>query len=300
MTITTNVPDFMVIGARTGFLAAIDLDAPSDYKRFATTVNMTSKELTLVDLGGAPMPVSAKGRREQQDFIEKTMKINSLPWEITVPISWNAIQDDQTGTLNNKVRAAGENFMIDMNRLCFDMLDKGNVTTTYPAGYDGLALFSASHVDSGGKYTTVQSNTNSKSLTPDNFNTVRAAGRKFVNDQNVPWNFTHNLLIVNPDDERNAAQIKSNPWVGFSADRTVNPYQGKVDYITSPYITSGGWYVVDESRSVKPVLFVLREMPNLQSAWFDPEGPDGGTYKFKFYARYNVFPGAWPLIIKGN
>ena len=298
--ITGNVPDFMVIGARTNFLAAIS-DTPKNWQRVASVVNLTANYAPLVDLGAAPMPVEAMGRREHQDFIEKALTVKPKNWEITVGISWNTVQDDQTGTINQKVRAAGENFQLDMEKKTMYALANGTSTTDpYHAGYDNLALFSASHLDSGAHNTTAQSNTNSLALTPDNFNTVRAAGRNLLNDQSLPFDYSHNLLLVNPNDERNAAQISNNPWRAGSGDRTINPYQGMVKYVTSPFLTSGQWFLVDEDRSVKPLLMVIREQPNLQSAWFVPDAADGGYYYFKFYARYDVWPGLWPLVLKGN
>jgi hypothetical protein len=47
-------------------------------------------------------------------------------------------------------------------------------------------------------------------------------------------------------------------------------------------------------------LVVIREAPNLQSAWFDPEAADGGRYYFKFYARYNHYYGDWRTAMMGN
>jgi len=53
-------------------------------------------------------------------------------------------------------------------------------------------------------------------------------------------------------------------------------------------------------ETAKPILVSMREQPNLQSAWFDPMGGDGGMYYFKFYGRYNVHYGDWRLAALGN
>ena len=59
-----------------------------------------------------------------------------------------------------------------------------------------------------------------------------------------------------------------------------------------------GRVIIDQPE--KPLIMALREQPNLQSSWFVPNGPDGGLYYFKFFARYNVFYGDWRLAVRGQ
>jgi phage major head subunit gpT-like protein len=301
MPITTNVPDFLVVGATTGFLASL----PSfklPWQRIATQIKQDRADLLLVDLGAAPMPIEVTGRIIGQDFIEKTLHLKPRDWTITVHISKNAVDDDQTGTLYGKVASAGENFQRAINNMVFDALSQGNSTTSpYGLCYDGLAFFSASHVDKGAKYKTVQSNKNAyAALTVSNFKPVRAAALKYLDDQGEPVGHNPNLISVGPDLEYDASQICANPETAGTANRERNPYDGKIDYVVSPKIPTGEAYLTCESESVKPILFGLREAPNLQMAWFDPSMPEGGWYNFKLHARYNVAYGDWRLATKIN
>lgn len=235
------------------------------------------------------MPTRNKGRAQVQDFIEKYLRVEPLDWDITVGLSHNAMKDDKTGSLESKVRSSGDNFRRDMSNKCFDALNVGDATTSYGACYDGLSFFNDSHIDKGADYQTAQDNLYALDLTLTNFKTVRAAGRSFLDDRGEPVDLMHNLIVCHPDEEFEAAQITGNFQDSTTADRAVNPYAGKVSYITSAKLTSGSWSLVDTTRPAKPVYLAVREEPNLQSAWFDPNGPDGGMYYFKFYARYNVF-----------
>ena len=53
--ISGQVPNHLVIGARTGFLNSLEsIEMP--YKRVVEPFNMTSNSQVAVDLGAAPMP----------------------------------------------------------------------------------------------------------------------------------------------------------------------------------------------------------------------------------------------------
>jgi phage major head subunit gpT-like protein len=297
--ISGNIPQHLLVAARTGFLTTASPAVPS-YAPIASVIDMNARSIDLVDLGASPMPVESKGRTQKQDFIEKTMTITPKDWEITVRLSHNATKDDQTGTLERKCRAAGENFQLHMSNLAFQALNDGDATANFGAGYDGLAFYSNSHVDKGAAYSTGQDNLNGLALSLDNFETVRVAAAQFRQDQGEFVGYNHDLLVVPPAYERIAAQITNNPFAYDTANRENNPYAGVTRYLVSPKLDSTAWILVASGASIKPILIAMREQPNLQSAWFDPEAGDGGMYNFKFYARYNHFYGDWRTAILGN
>lgn len=299
MTISGNVPNHLLVAARTGFIAAMPtIEMP--WQRFTSTLTMGAKSIDLVDLGASPMPVENKGKTLSQDYIEKKLTVTPKNWEITVNLSHNAIQDDQTATIERKVRSAGENFQRHINNICFDALKVGNATTTYGAAYDGKAFFANDHADDGADYQTAQDNLYALAFSFDNFKTVRAAGRAFVDDRGEPVDFVHNLIVAHPDYEYEIENLIGNPERYDQANRASNVYSGKMSAVYSSKLTSGQWFLLDTTHTQKPLILAMREQPNLQAAWFDPQGPDGGLYYFKFYARYNVFYGDWRLAIKGN
>jgi len=297
--ISGEVPGHLLVGARTGFLATAQPNVPI-VTPIAQTIQMGSKSIDIVDIGGAPMPTPNRGRAQLQQMIEKKLTVTPLDWDITVDISYNAVKDDQTGELERKVRSAGENFRLDMAQKAFKALNDGDATTNFGAGYDGLAMFSNSHVDKGAAYTTLQDNLDSLSLSLTNFETVRVKAMKTRDDQGNFCDYNYDLLVVSPEDERAAAQISENREDATTANRATNPYAGKLRYVVSTQFDSGAWVLVASNQSIKPVLIAVRELPNLQAAWFDPNTADGGTYYFKFYARYNHFYGDWRLAYMGK
>ena len=299
MTISGNVPNHLVVGARTGFLAALPkIELP--YQKVAEIVPLSAASTGLVDIGAAPMPVESKGRTEVQDFIEKSIILVPKNWEITVGLSQNAMDDDQTGQLDRKVRSAGENFQRWINNQVFQALNDGDATTNFGACYDGAAFFAATHADKGADYTTAQDNVSALALSIDNFETVKVASRKFVDDRGEVVDFDYNLLIVAPELERIAAQICKNADAYDTGNREMNPYAGVTSYIVTPKFDSTAWVLAASGQSSKPILIGQRKAPELQSAWFDPNGPDGGMNYFKFFARYVFAYGDWRLAHMGN
>jgi phage major head subunit gpT-like protein len=299
MTISGNIPQHLVVGARTGFLSALPKIA-LPYQKVAEIIPLSAASTGLVDIGAAPMPVESKGRTEVQDFIEKSMSLVAKGWEITVGLSQNAIDDDQTGQLERKVRSAGENFQRWINNQVFKALNDGDATTNYGACYDGAAFYAATHVDKGADYQTAQDNVSALALSIDNFETVKVASQNFLDDRGEPLGYDYNLLIVPPALERTASQICNNTNAYDTGNREINPYAGVTSFIVSPKLDSTAWILTCGNESAKPILIGQRKAPELQSAWFDPNGPDGGMNYFKFYARYVFAYGDWRLAHMGN
>jgi len=296
--ISGQVPNHLVANARAGFLSSIKADVPA-WQRIAAMHDMDGKTSDLVDLGAIPMPVESKTGTTVQDYIERHIQVEPTDWDITVFISHNALSDDRTGTLDQRVRGAAVNFNRHFNKLAYSALNAGD-GSTYGLAYDGGNFYQNTHIDSGAAYQTAQDNLYALTLSMDNFETVRVAASTVRDDQGEYSGYNHNLLIVPPAYERIAANITSNPEDMATANRKMNPYANVVSYLVSPYLDSTAWVLVGADEVHKPLIFAMREQPNLQSAWFDPKAPDGGRYYFKFFARYNVFYGDWRLAFLGN
>jgi phage major head subunit gpT-like protein len=296
--ISGNVPQHLVVAARTGFLTTAAPPVPA-YAPIATTIDMNAKSVDLVDLGGAPMPLRNRGRFQLQDFIEKKMTVTPLDWDITVFISHNAVQDDQTGSLDRKVRSAGDNFQRHIAQQAFQALNDGDAVTNFGAAYDGKAFYANDHVDAGAAYATAQDNLDAQTLSLTNLGPIYIKAQKTRDDQGSFTQYNYDLLVVSPDLATLAYQI-TRPQGSVETLTNANPYGGVLKYIVAPQLDTNAWILVASSENIKPIIIAMREQPNLQSAWFDPEAPDGGRYYFKFYARYNHFYGDWRLAYMGN
>lgn len=296
--ISGDTPKHLVVAARTGFLQSMRA-REYPWQRVAGQLNMGARSLDLVDLGAAPMPTNSKSGFTAQDFIERTKTVAPIDWDITVWISENALNDDQTGTLDQKVRGAGDNFQKHINSRVFTVLNAGD-GQTYGAAYDGQDFFDSDHVDKGAQYQTAQDNEHALALSADNFNTVWVAAQATRDDQGEFFEYNYDLLVVHPTNMTLAANITGNVEGYDTANREKNPYAGKISYITTPYLDTTAWHLIASGESVKPLILAMREQPHLQSTWFDPKAPDGGRHYFKFFARYEVHYGLWQLAHQGN
>jgi phage major head subunit gpT-like protein len=297
--ISGNVPGHLSLLAKTGFLTTALKPVP-DWAPIAKMIDMTSKDQKLVDLGGAPMPTRQRGKFNAGDFIEKSLDIEPLDWELPVGIEGNAIKDDQTGKLLDKVRAAGSNFQRHIAQTAFQALNDGDGITNFGAAYDGKAFFANDHADKGAFYTTPQDNLDSLPLSMTNFETVLTRAQLFRDDQGEFTDYNYNLLVVDPTNRRNAFNITNNPEDAGTANRARNPYSGIVNTMVTPKFDTGAWVLVASDETVKPIIIVMREQPHLEDAWKDPEAPHGGMYWFKFTARYNFYVGDWRTAIMGH
>lgn len=297
--IANNFPKHLLESAKAGFLAGTK-NTSLEWQRIANVVNMNAAAVDLVDLGAAPMPTESVGQNVVKEFIEKTIEVKPTSWDINLALSYNAVMDDQTGSLLNKARGAGANFQRHINNQVFKVLNAGD-GTTYGLCYDGQEFFDSDHADAGANYQTDQDNEYDLALSNDNFDTVKIAAAKVKDDQGEYCGFNHNLLVIPPDLRKAANDICFNPQEAGTGDRDANPYSGQVNYIMSPELDSTAWILVAESEVVKPMIVAMRQQPFLQSAWFDPdEGNEGGYYHFKWYARYKVYYGDWRLAFMGN
>jgi len=298
--VSGNVPKHLVSTARTGFLSALPtIELP--WQKVAMTVTMDQKNIDLVDLGATPMPTERKGPFTVQDLAERTMEIRPRDWDITIALSYNAVQDDQTGDLEKRARGAARNFQRHINNRVFTALNAGD-GTTYGSAYNGLAFFYDSHVDAGAAYQTAQDNCYAVALSIDNFETVWVAAQAMKDDQGEEQGYNYNQLVVSPALYREAANIVRNEWAYDTANHERNPWGDGMllDPIVSPKFDSAAWALIASDEEIKPMLVAMREEPHLQTQWFDPATGEGGMYYFKYYARYDVFYGDWRLAMLGH
>lgn len=300
--ISGNVPNHLVAMAKTGFLTAPRKPVQA-WERIAKMVTINLATQTLVDIGGAPMPKREHGQKETFDFIEKSLSVTTHNVPLKIGVSGNAIEDDQTGgSILALARSAGSNYDRYIAQQAYQALNDGDSATAgiLTAGYDGLPLFSNSHVDKGGFYTTAQDNLDSLALSMTNFETVLVKARKFRDDQGEFTEYTYDTLVVSPQDERVAKNITANVQDYSTTDRAFNPYAGKFETVVSPKLDDGAWFVTASQEETKPIIIVMKKRPELTSAYFDPNALEGGMYYFVYDGRFEFYPGDWRAAAMGH
>jgi hypothetical protein len=231
---------------------------------------------------------------------ERGIIVFNLGWDIVVGIEHDAINDDRIGDIDTWARSAGIRFEQHKDQQCFDVLNAGESATPHGAGYDGLSLLNTAHIDKGAEYQTGQDNAKNLLLTLDNYETVKIAGTKFLDDRGQPVGHNHSLLIHPPDLTRTAAQITDNREDYGTTNRAANPYAGVTQRLEAPgtWLDSTAWFLVDPSLPEKPVILQIRE--EAQPAMWDDLSQGSGIRYYRFRARYNAVPGPWRLVIQGH
>ena len=291
-----NLPKHLEVAARTGVLSSPARD-DLPYRQVADEIDLTAKSTNLVDLGGMPLPT--KNPKDVDTLIEKWVNIEPDDWSITLHLTQNAIDDDQTGTLERNFRNIMPAFQRHINDLVFTWLNAGD-GSTYGLGPDGLSLFNASHLWKGAKNTTAQDNSDATAISLDAFNTGWVKAQQFVDDQSNYFNFNYNLLVTHPTNNVIAANITGNTQAMDTANREINPYAGTLSYITTPYFDSTAWVLVAANEMSKPIVVGIKKRPQLVNMWFDSQQDDGGVHYFQYNARYNLAYGDWPTAYLGN
>jgi phage major head subunit gpT-like protein len=296
MALTGNLPKHLEVAARSGVLASPARD-DLPYRQVAMEVDLSAASQTLVDLGGVPLPT--ENPKDVDTLIEKFQTIAPKDWSITIHVSQNAIDDDQTGSVERKFRNVMPAFQRHINNLVFTWLNAGD-GSTYGLGPDGLSLFNDSHLWKGAKNTTAQDNSYAVAISLDNFNTVWVQAQSFLDDQSNYFNFNYNLLVTHPTNNVISANITGNTQAMDTANREINPYAGTLSYITTPYFDTTAWVLVAASEPTKPIIVGIRKRPQLVNMWFDSQADNGGIHYFQYNARYNLAYGDWPVAIMGN
>ncbi len=285
MAIRGNLPKSLEVAARTGILASRAVDN-MPYRRVAMEVDLTASSTTFVDLGGLPVPTQDPTAIDT--MVERGKTVEPKDWYLTVTISQNTIDDDQTGTLGSRFRGILPAFQRHINAHTFTVLNAGD-GATYGTGISTETnFFDTAHLYPGAKNSTTQSNLNTLALSADNFNTAWVAMSQFKDDQGNYYNFNPNLLICHTTANKVAFNITGNPQEYDTANRELNPYANGVNYFTVPQLDTTAWILIDESRTQKPLYVAIRKRPTLNDTWFDAQQPDGGKWYWQYHGRYVV------------
>jgi phage major head subunit gpT-like protein len=291
-----NLPKHLEVAARSAVLGAKARD-DMPYRLVASEFDLTSASTTLVDLGGMPQP--SRNARVVETLVEKSKTVVPQDFYLTLSLTQNAIDDDQTGTIERQFGNVLPAFQRDINSKVFTYLNAGD-TTTYGLSVDGLALFSSSHVYPSAAYQTAQDNLNALAISIDNFTTTWVTARQFRDDQGNFLNLDYKLLVTNPTNIREAANITGNQSAYDTANREDNPFAKMgMSYLTVPEFDTTAWVLVADAPE-KPMFVAIRKRPALNDMWFDAQTGDGGTWYWQYHGRYVVDYGDPLLCIMGN
>jgi len=197
------------------------------------------------------------GPRELKNLAAASYVITNKPYELTVSVDRDDIEDDNLGVYNPLMSEMGRVAAKWQDELLASALQAG----TSALCHDGLALFSTSHLMSG----SAQSNLfTSTALTQANYEAKRAAMMTYQGEGGRVLGVMPDTLIVPPQLEYTARTIVQAATISTGG---TNVSQGTAKVVVVPELASEGtvWYLADCSRAIKPLVFQPRKSPEFVS-----------------------------------
>jgi len=298
MIVRTDIAKSLEYGAKAQFLEGRGLWTPTR-DLIAESVTSSGKEETYVGLDDPPMPREAVDQVVPRGLAERDITIVNKDWETTIAITHNAINDDRVGHVLPWMRKAGMRFEQHMDKRCWLALNSGDAAT-YGLCYDGNEFFDAAHADANAEYTTAQGNIGTTTLTLDGFNTIWIAAQGILDSRGEVLEVPLDLLSVSPTNRVMAANITDNENAFDTGNREINPFTGEFRYHWTPYFDTNAWVLSSTMPGFKPIIFQLRQAPELV-VWDDNMVAMGGGVRYmKWSARYDLGYSNWRYAYLGK
>lgn len=250
-------------------------------------------------MGDVPPFEKWAGERKIGKVRAETYSIRNEEWANGIEVHQNDLDDDKLGMYAPRIGRLAEKAVIHQINLMVDFLAKGFATTTYGAGYDGVAFFATTHKDGDGA---TYSNKLTASL--DDAGAFDSAFEKMISmtDENgEPWGvgLTRPVLICGPSLQATARDLvlRSNLANGAS-----NPNYNRSELWVSPKLVGASaafWFLWDAGSECKPLILQTRRPTAMRSV---TEGKDKFMKNVNLFGadgRYNVGYG-FPQVIVGS
>jgi len=229
------------------------------------------------------------------------------PWEETVAIKRTALRDDMTGQLRRRARDLGSVAISNRLKQLIGALEGGASSN----GYDSKAFFASDHpVRSTDGASATLANAGSSDLGATALETTIEAMWAFTSDQGHPLGITPSHLVVGPKLEWNARKLLESPIVvvnigegtaGSGAQAATNyrnVLAGQLELIVSPWIGGFHWYVMDLTKSVKPLVLVTETGEPIEFQYLEENSEHAfkrDEFVFGVRDRFEIGYGLWQL-----
>lgn len=251
MLVNQAVLQQIFVSFKTIFNKAVS-EAKPLYEKVATIVPSSTKTESYKWLGKIPRMREWIGERQIQNLGAYDYEIKNKPFEVTISLDREDIEDDSIGIYNPIVQSMGQSSVMHPDQIVFPLLPNGFTSKCY----DGKAFFAADHKE--GKSGT-QSNKGSKKLSLESYGAARAAMMSLKDEQGNPMNILPNLLVVPPQLEGAARKI----LFAETIDATTNTYKDSAELLVVSELSANPemWFLLDTSKPIKPLIFQERKKP---------------------------------------
>jgi phage major head subunit gpT-like protein len=239
-------------------------DSPTYSQNFTTTVPSSVRTNTYGWMARLPSMRQWIGARTIQNLTTHDYTLTNLPYELTIGVDRDDIEDDNLGVYSPMFQ--------EMGRAASKLMDQ-RVRTALQAGattglcFDGNAFFDTTHdLDPAGNQS---NNFTGTALTAANYASTRQTMMAYTGEDGEPLGVMPNLLIVPPQLEDEARTILNSQIILDSTGTAgvTNVYLNSASLLVVPELANQAttWYLADTSRPIKPLIWQNRRSPQLVS-----------------------------------
>lgn len=235
----------------------------------ATTMPSSTREEQYAWLRMIPRLRQWVGERLFNNLVAAKYSLENLRWEDSIEVDIDDVNDDRLGIYSMSAEMLGRASKKWPDDVMKTVLQNG----VSALAFDGVPFFSTSHptgAPAGGVYSNLFAGT---ALSSAAVNTVRAAMRSYVDESGKSMDVNPRLLVVPPQLQVTAEQIANATFtapvvaVGQNAGsvQQSNVLQGafKIKVVNELSNEPTVWYMADDSKGIMPLLWQLREAPQL-------------------------------------
>ncbi len=280
------------VGFKTIFNKAFTESKPI-FEKIATVVPSSTKTESYKWLGKIPRMREWIGERQIQNLGAFDYQIKNKPYEATIALDKEDVEDDTIGIYNPIVQSMGQSAAMHPDEIVLPLLPNGFANKCY----DGKSFFATDHKE--GK-SGIQSNSSTYKLTPETYGDARAALMSLKDEQGNPMNIVPNLLVVPPQLEGMARKI----LFAEQVDATTNIYKNSAELLVASELSGHPtkWFLLDTTKPVKPLIFQQRQKPQFVAK--DNINDDNVFFNKEFIygvdSRDNAGYGLWQLAYGSN
>lgn len=206
---------------------------PGIAEAIAETVTTDSEEGEVDFLGAMPVVREWVGKRERQSQRAYNHTYALKTYEATFGLKRKKLRYDRIGAIGRRIKAFFQRNKYWKEKILFDKL------VTNPTGYDGVAMFSASHPH--GPAGATQSNTGSAALSVNALNAASIVGASLRDERSENLGVSYDLLVVGPKNAKLGREITgSTRLMTFAADGTTDGTASQIGGVAMPNFFVGG------------------------------------------------------------
>lgn len=281
------------LGLSTAFNDAFK-STETQWQKIATEVPSNGAYQQYTWLANFPGMKEWVGAKQKNKLSEYEYVIVNKPYEATVAVLRDHIEDDQLGIYKPQAEGAAYSAAQWPDELVFQAVNKAFTSKCY----DGQPFFSTQHPVGKNKV----SNKGTKKLSivsleaaKNSYGAARTALREMKDEDGRSLNVNPNILLVPPALEDVAKSLMTSEQL---RDGENNIYKGTAEVVVATWITNpNAWLLLDCTKPLKPFVWQPRKKPVFVSQT-DPNSDDvfnKGEYAFSVEARGAAGYGHWQL-----